>query len=657
MKERSETWIRLRLSIVLFGLLMLLSVAGVRAYQLQILKQTELFHRAACQNTVRVDLRPFRGAIADRHGHELAVSIEVDSVYAHPWQIGNPQNAVKQLGDILKVGTDSMRAKLTSSSRFVWLERGITPGQREQIETIGITGINFVPENKRYYPQREIAGHLLGFVNIDGKGLEGVELRYDSELTGGPRQIIAHRDARGKIIMTSACRPYDIPRGNNLTLTLDLTIQHILERELQKAVEKAEAKGGMGIVMDPKTGEILGLAVQPSFNPNNFRNSTANQWRNRAVTDCFDPGSTFKTFFAAAALEEDLVSPEERIDCESGSYRVGRRTIHDVHKYQMLTFREVIKLSSNIGVTKVSERMEPQVLHSYIRKFGFGEMTGVDVPLESAGLVRPYQEWKEIDQRTITFGQGISVTALQLINGLCAIANGGYLMRPYVVKTITDEKGNCLKESHPVVVRKVLSEETARIITDMLIGVVEKGGTGTNAALSGVEVAGKTGTAQKVDPETGRFSMSHVIGSFMGFVPARSPRIAILIAIDEPKGRGFGGVVAAPAFKEVAQQVLTYLNVVPEEDPSTMLLASNNDTSNADVRSTEGAAVFFDEEFPPDCIPNFAGLTMRRVLQLAQLLNLEVRLEGTGKAVSQQPKPGTPLKDVSSCQVIFGPVM
>jgi len=658
MKERQEEWIRLRLIIVFLSFVMLLSIAGVRAYQLQILKQTEYFRRAACQNTLTVDLQPSRGVISDRHGHELAVSIEVDSAYAHPWQLENLQDAAKRLSGALQCRYDAIMKKLTASSRFVWIQRGITPAERKRIEDNHLTGVGFIPESKRCYPHREIAGQLLGFVNIDGKGLEGLEAIYDRQLKGGVRQIIANRDAYGRMLLTSSSIPLGIPQGNNLTLTLDLTIQYVLEKELKKAVEAAKAKGGIGIVMDPKTGEVLALALQPSFNPNNFRTSSPHQWRNRAVTDCFDPGSTFKVFFAAAALEQGVIAPDDMIDCENGVYRVGRRTIHDVHKYDLLSFREIIKYSSNIGVTKVSERMSAEDLYTYIRAFGFGEQTGVDLPTESSGLVRHYKAWREIDQRNICFGQSISVTALQLINGLCAIANGGYLMRPYIVKAVLDEHGDCIKEFHPAVVRKAMSEETARILTDIMIEVVAEGGTGTRAAIPGLEVAGKTGTAQKVDPETGTYSMRKVVGSFIGFVPARSPRLAVLIAIDEPCGRGFGGTVAAPAFKAVVEQVLPYLNIIPQEQGTTLLTSA--DAGAADVlpsgevfeTQVNGGAV--PEQ--ADSVPDFSGLSMRRVLTMARERSLSLQIEGTGKAVLQEPKPGTPLTGVSVCRVVFHPV-
>ncbi len=656
MKSPWEKWIRFRLIIIFLFVLLLLSTAGVRAYQLQILKQTELFRKASCQNTLAVDLQPSRGIIFDRNHHELAVSVEVDSVFAHPWQIREPQKAARDLNRILNVGYRDILKKLTSSAPFVWIKRGATPAERGRLEQRGIKGIEFIPETKRYYPNRDNAGHLLGFVGLDGKGLEGLEQRYDQHLRGGVRQMIAERDAHGRLFLTSGCLPLDTTQGKSLVLTIDLAVQCILEKELRTAVSNAEACGGMGIIMNPKTGEILGLAVQPSFNPNNYRTSSPDIWRNRIVTDCFDPGSTFKVFFASAALEEGLVSPDYPLYCEKGAYRVARRTIHDVHKYETLTFAEVIKYSSNIGVAKIAERMEGQVLYSHIRDFGFGEKTGIDLTGESAGLVRPSQEWRDIDKLNISFGQGISVTALQLLNGLCAIANGGYLMRPYVVKAIVDEHGNNQEVFYPAVVKKVLSPETARTVTEMMIQVVSEDGTGRNAVLPGIEVAGKTGTAQKFDAATGRFSQKKFIGSFMGFAPARHPRIAVLIVIDEPRGRGFGGTVAAPAFKAVVEQVLQYLNVHPGQGCSPALVAQR-DSAPANNAQKKGAVVFFDDQAPPDCVPNFTGLSIRRVLQLAQDLNLAIQVKGSGKAVWQNPAPGVSLQGVTSCRVLFKPTI
>lgn len=643
-------WIRFRIIIIFFFFFFFLVGVAVRGYQLQIVKHTELVHRAEIQRKHLIKLWPSRGVIYDRRKKELAGSVEVDSVYAHPWQVKEPKRTAESLSKVLNINSHCLQKTLQSTSPFVWIVRGISPAKRGQIEAFDLKGVHFLKENKRFYPHCEIGGHLLGFVGIDGTGLEGLELNYDNFIRGGNEALLVERDAIGRELIYSGILASESP-GSNVILTIDLNIQYILEKELQKAVEGSSARGGMGIVMDPKTGEVLGLAIQPSFNPNNFNLSSPNQWRNRALTDNFEPGSTFKVFLAAAALEERLVSPDENFYCGNGTYTIGRKTIHDVHKYGNLTFAEIIKKSSNIGAAKVCARMNAATFYQHIRAFGFGEKTDIDLSVESPGSVRPYQGWKEIEKSNMAFGQGISVTAIQLINGLSAIANGGYLMRPYIVKGILNEKGEYLKKNFPHVIRTVISAQTAKVLTEIMIGVTTKGGTGVAAFIPGFEVAGKTGTAQKIDPTTGRYTWAKPISSFMGFVPARDPRIAVLIVVDEPKGRGFGGTVAAPAFRAVAEAVLHYLNFFPEPNlmPAqvSMHIPVSQDTSfNNPIDNYSGL----------DRLPDFTGLSMRRVLQIVKGYNLKVQIEGSGKAVAQKPSPGTPLNEVSECWVAFKPI-
>jgi len=641
-------WIRCRILILFsFFFFALISIA-IRGYQLQILKQSELVRRAEIQRKHLVKLWPTRGVIYDRKRRELAGSVEVDSVFAHPWQVEDIQKTAESLSRVLNLKSHILQKSLQSKSPFVWIARGISPSKREQIEALNLKGIHFLKENKRFYPHCEIAGHLLGFVGIDGNGLEGLELFYENLINGGNQVLLVERDAIGRQIVYSGVLASESP-GNNLILTIDLNIQYILEKELRKAVEKFEARSGIGIIMDPRSGEILALSIQPSFNPNNFNYYSPNHWRNRALTDYFEPGSTFKVFLAASALEEKLVTPEQTFYCENGTYHIGRRTIHDVHKYGNLTFAEIIKFSSNIGATKVCERVKAETFYHYIRKFGFGEKTGIDLPFESPGAVRPYQHWREIEKSNIAFGQGIGVTALQLINALNAIANGGYLMRPYVVKKIINRKGECLKNNSPSVIRKVISEQTARSLTDIMIGVTLEGGTGRAAFIPGFEVAGKTGTAQKIDPQTKRYTWARPVSSFMGFVPAHAPQISILIVIDEPKGRGFGGAVAAPVFRAVAEEVLHYLNIFPEPQLLPALASSETPFPNPILNKPDLSCS------PLDRIPDFTGLSMRKVLQIAKQYNFKLHIEGSGQVVAQKPLPGTPLNEVSECWVTFKP--
>jgi cell division protein FtsI (penicillin-binding protein 3) len=649
--------IRVRLLIIFALFALSLTVVAARAYQLQVLKRTELLRLAERQRKHITELSPFRGVIFDRKHHELAVSVAVDSVYARPRQMSDLRGTAQSLAASLGADPKKLLKKLQRGSPFVWVARGISPLQGNHLKELSLPGVHFIKENRRYYPDRAVGGHLLGFVGIDGDGLEGVEKRYDNYLNGGAAYLLVERDAFGEDIFPSDVLPMEPRHDNDLVLTIDANIQQILERELEKAVDSAHARGGTAIVMDPKTGEILGLAVQPGFNPNDFKTYGPDHWRNRAVADAFDPGSTFKVFLAAAAMEEGLASPEETIYCENGSYAVGGRTIHDVHKYGDLSFAEVIKYSSNIGAAKICSRLDAAVWHRYIRGFGFGEVTGIDVPGESGGLLRPYQKWRTIDKTTIAFGQGIAVTAVQLITALCAVANGGYVMQPYLVSEVVNRKGDCIKSNHPKVVRRAISEETAEQLTEMMVKVVdEDGGTGKNARVPGFEVAGKTGTAQKVDPVTGLFSRSKMVGSFMGFVPAHEPRLAILVVIDEPSGRGFGGTVAAPVFKAVAEQSLPYLGVFAPPPAPGIMTASVTVPPDREPKRAKATSPPLQPQPCAECVPDFTGLSMRRVLQMAKEHEFMVHVEGSGKAVTQKPLPGTPLRDTSECWVTFRPV-
>ncbi len=440
----------------------------------------------------------------------------------------------------------------------------------------------------------------------------------------------------------------------DLVLTIDKDIQYAAEQALKKTVEDSKAKSGHAIVVDVETGEILAMAVTPLFNPNVFWTHQPNQWRNRAVTDNYEPGSTIKAYLLAAALDSALVSPETKFFCENGEYKIGTNTIHDHDRkgHGTLSVSEIITFSSNIGAVKIGQRIGYRKFHEYLEKFGFGARTDIDLPGEQEGFLRPVKEAKEIEKATCFFGQGMTVNSLQLVMAMGAIANGGKLMRPYLVKAVKDQQGKVVKENHPQVVRKVISPETAKKATQILESVVkEKGGTGTLAAIKGYRVAGKTGTSQKVDPATKRYSSKNYVTLFVGFAPVESPRLAILVLVDEPEVKKYGGLVAAPVFREVGAWSLNHLRVIPD----VRMVKADELAEPGNSRNRASSLHVEVSQEGPGLLPDFRGQTMREVLRGGRSLGVKVSVDGTGLAVAQNPEPGSPLNKVTQVSVSFRP--
>lgn len=556
---------RFRVFLVLLAFVGSFVIISFRAYQLQVFQREKLEKLANRQRQKVATLLPRRGIIYDRHGEELAISIDVDSLYCHPDMVKNPGKLVAALSRPLGMSRKEMLKKVTSSKSFVWLKRRLSPDVSARIRKLDLKEIGIIQERRRYYPNMELAGHVLGFVGLDSQGLEGLELKYDDFLKGKAEEIVMERDALGRTLHVRVDPFHKGTEGHNLILTIDRSIQYITEQALERAVNRADARGGIGIVMDPNTGEVLAMANSPSFNPNTFWNFRPYQWRNRAVTDAFEPGSTFKVFLAAAALEEGIVQPGTLIFCENGSMELAGNTIKDHNKYGWLPLKGIIRVSSNIGATKIGMQLGAEKFYQYIRNFGFGRKGGINLPGETLGLVRDYRRWVPINLANISFGQGISASAIQLITAFSSIANGGHLMVPYMVKEITDSKGNLVKKFNPKAIRRVLSAETSRAMKAIMLGVVSQKGTGKEAAINGIAVAGKTGTAQKVDLVRGGYRKGAYISSFIGFVPAHTPKMAILVVIDEPKGMPYGGKIAAPVFREIAENALNRMGIFPEE--------------------------------------------------------------------------------------------
>ncbi len=576
MKPIEKKKINLRILIVGFFFSLIFLTIIIKAAYLQIWLSPWLARKAAKQYERTIVIRGKRGTIYDANYREMAVSTEATSIAAYPCRITDTATTAKLLAPVLGLNQKRLRFKLISRKPFLWIKRQVSPKEEKAVRELGLEGIDFIPEHSRFYPNSFLAAQVIGFTGIDGTGLEGIEFSYDSFLRGKELRLTVLTDALGKKFDREDGKI--LYGGNNLVLTIDRTIQYIAETALGDAVKEYSAKSGVAIVMVPKTGAILAMANYPLFNPNSFGRFPREFWRNRAVTDAFEPGSTMKVFSASAAIESGGCTPNTIFYCEKGLYKIGDDIIHDTHPYGWLSLQKIIKFSSNIGAVKLSEMIGPKSLYETLDKFGFGKKTGLKYPGETSGDLNPYAKWTKIDTGTIAFGHGISVSAIQLITAVCAIANKGVLMKPYIVSAITDRNGRHIKQFTPCKIRRVISEKTADTVKMMMKTVVEKGGTGHRAALEGYTVCGKTGTAQKLN-KYGSYANDAYIASFVGFVPEKNPQIAILVVVDEPRGSYYGGTVAAPAFRKIAKETLNYLNVPPEKSGDNLTAQIKKETN------------------------------------------------------------------------------
>jgi cell division protein FtsI (penicillin-binding protein 3) len=563
--------IKFRVIIVGIAFTLFFTIIGAKAMYLQIFCRSWLSEKAANQYEVSLKSSGKRGTIYDRNLREMAVSIDVTSIAAHPPQIKNPKATAKSLAKALKINRNVLAKRLTSEKKFVWIKRKVTPKEAETVRNLNIDGLDFLREHKRFYPNKTLASQLIGFTDIDDHGLEGIEFYYNDDLKGAVSRYTVLRDAHGRgFEAENITGPDSI--GKNLVLTIDSNIQYIAEKTLAETVAKFSAKSGMAVVMATGTGAVLALAHFPFLNPNALNEFDQKLWRNRVITDPFEPGSTMKIFSAAAAIESGSSSPNSIFYCENGAYQVGRHVVHDTHEYGWLSLQQIIKYSSNIGAIKFSTKTGSESLFRTLRNFGFGTKSGIDCPGETAGSLASFKKWTKIDAGTISFGQGVSVSALQLIAATSAIANKGIFMKPYVVQAITDQNGRLIKSFVPSKGRRVISEKTAKTITRIMQTVTTEGGTGVNAALEGYSVCGKTGTAQKIG-NNGTYARGQYISSFVGFVPSEHPKVAILVVIDEPKRQHYGGVVAAPGFRNIAQKTLAYMNISPKSKTDGLIVS------------------------------------------------------------------------------------
>ena len=659
-------WIRVRIGILALALIAGAAAVAHGAWDLGVVRSGELSEMAQEQYTRRITLSARRGMVTDRHGEELAVEVEVESVYADPRKVESPQAAAVALAPILSKDQAGLLAKLSNSERhFVWLKRRVAPAIAEQVRALDLPGVDLVKESKRFYPNRSLASHVVGFAGIDSQGLEGVERRFDERLRGNKEAARGLIDARGRVVFAENPFAGDGLVGQNIELTIDRTLQYITEQELASAVRTFEAKSGHVVVMDPHTGEILALANWPTYNPNAIGESSAATRRNRAVLDVFEPGSTFKVFTLSAALNAGAIRPDDMIFCERGRFEIYDAAIHDDHRDGWLNPTQCLKRSSNICFAKIALKLGKRRLYHYLRRFGFGERTHVHLPFEMRGTMNHYKKWYDIDAATTAFGQGIGVTGIQMTTALSAVANGGRLMRPLLVKRVLSPEGDTLRTFAPEARRRVISRYTARLVGDMMTAVTEDGGTGTEGSLDGFLVAGKTGTAQKSEGAKG-YQEDKWVASFLGFVPADKPRLAISVVIDEPVINHYGGTVAAPVLRRIADQALRYLGVSPRETAKKKKKKPSKDEperpADGEIERLDGEQAAQLNEPPalgPGQVraPDLTGLSMAQALDELDGLGLRPVFMGTGAAVDQVPPPGDPVDSGDYVQVNFQPLV
>lgn len=639
--NRRERWFRARIAFLGLCLMGMALLVVVRAFHLQVSSGERLRGMAEDQHLRKLRVSPRRGAIYDRHGAELAVSADVDSVYANPRRLKameqDPRSVARRLSEILDVDAKRLAERLGSDRYFVWIDRRVTPHEAKRVRELDIPGIDLTTESRRYYPNRHLAAHLVGFADIDGRGIEGIELAYEEQLRGADRRVDAIRDRRGQVVFADDMQDDRSMQGQNVVLTIDKAIQHVAERELALGVRTFEARGGSVVVMDPSTGEILALANYPPFNPNEPSKHPTAHRRNRALVDRFEPGSTVKPFTMAAALSAGTVKPNQSINCENGVAKIGGRRLHDAHPYEWLTPTQILAHSSNIGTAKIALDLGKKELYRAFRRFGFGEPTGIGVPGETAGILRHYRRWYEIDTATVSFGQGMSVTNVQLATAMGAIANGGRLMQPTLVRRMTDGHGATIYENKPRVRRQVVPRRIAKLVGQMLTAVTEPGGTAVEAGVDGYLVAGKTGTAQKADYIRGGYAKDKWLASFIGFLPAEKPAVVVSVVIDEPVIAHYGGTVAGPVFRRIAEVTLRHMGIAPEGRQAILKKKAQHEAV-VEAEPVETPAQKLERG--ESAVPDVRSLPLRQAVMALHAESLVADVSGSGIVVAQDPAPG-----------------
>ncbi|HXI13193.1 MAG TPA: penicillin-binding transpeptidase domain-containing protein [Thermoanaerobaculia bacterium] len=625
----------------LFQLVGFLSVWGLivvlRLGQIQLANHDEYVARAVRQQERTLSLTPVRGSIYDTKGRILAESVAAESIYADPQAVTDPVLAARRLAAIsgLELTQAELRKKLTGRSEFAWIARQVEADVARDVRKLSIPGIYTLEEHRRAYPRGALAANVLGYVGLDGEGLAGIEHSFDRFVRGKPGKVTLLRDARRAMYVVGAEGANAPVDGLSVYLTIDEVIQFIAERALANAIQQYKAAAGSVLVMDPRSGDILAMASAPRFDPNHYRDSPPASWRNRPVQDLYEPGSTFKIVTAAAGLEEGLVTPSQILDCGMGKISIGNVHIkeHGNHRYGYMSFEDVMSQSSNVGTIRVGLSLGQSRLYRYIRAFGFGQRSGVELPGEGSGILRKPEQWSALSNAILSIGQEIAVTPLQIAAATATIANGGLLVTPRIVSKVVNAEGKEVRRPAPPEPRRVVSERTAAVLNEILKTVVSRG-TGVNASLPEFVVAGKTGTAQKAS--RGGYSADRFVASFVGYVPADRPRLVILVVIDEPRTAQYGGTVAAPLFREIARTSLRYLGVSPSI-PNRQVIARAVTLAplNRSLQTTQVSGT----------VPDFRGLDARTAIARATTAGFRVRTSGLGIVDSQRPAPGEQLQN------------
>jgi cell division protein FtsI (penicillin-binding protein 3) len=676
--EKRRRWVRLRMGILCGMLALGLGLVVSAGWDLMIGDGAAWRELAESQRQRRLHVAPKRGGVYDRNGSALAVSVEVPSVSMDAVELlrGVPsqqvpvvaRDAANRIAAVLGIDAAQVERRILAKHRFAWLKRQISADEADKIRALSadekrIHGLVVEGEGRRYYPRRELAGPMLGFVAPDGEGKDGLEYALNDDLKGNAEQLKGLRDRSGRLLFSDGIEDDRAFAGHNIYLTIDQGIQYVAEHELQAAARTFEAAGGSVVVVNPNTGEILALASFPSFNPNDYTDSQPDQRRDRAMSDVFEPGSSMKMFTVAAGL-----TPTQKMYCEKGVMQIDNVTIRDTHPSEWLTIPQILAVSSNICAAKIGLGMGEAKLYEAFRRFGFGQESGLPFPGEAQGTLRPRSRpWVQVETASAAFGQGIGVTNVQMAMAAAAIANGGELMEPLLVRKVTTSTGEVVREVAPHVRRRVISRDVARAVSEMLVAVTEGEGTGVEAAIDGYRVAGKTATAQKTDPKTGRYSIDKYIASFVGFVPAEKPVVAIAVTVDEPMVEHAGGAVAAPIFRHVAQMALKLAGLTPKTSDHTdvAVLARTPDPANIAyeaLREAQGKKPAVQEVLPSGPvpagkvrIPNLTGVPARQALKQMFELGLVPHIQGSGLTVTQQPPPGSIVDGKSEVLLVLEP--
>jgi len=637
------------------GLFILWALAiEARLVYLQVLDRAELVARADRQQSGTRTTPAKRGDILDRRGRVLATSVDADSIYAVPTALGDAKKAVAKLcgalGDCTGKERDALVERLKQQRAFAYVRRQVSAAQARNVAALHLDGIGFIKESQRFYPNKELAAALLGYVGVDGNGLAGLESTYDSQIRGKSGTILIHTDARRQAFSRSERPP---TTGSTVELTIDEYIQHITERELHAGVIENRAAGGTAIVMNPSTGEILAMASEPTFNPNAYRDSDETERRNRAVQDVYEPGSTFKLVTASAAIEEKVMPVDTLIDTNPGQIRIdSTRVVRDVKNHGVLSFTDVIVESSNVGAIKIGFKIGSDRLSQYVQRFGFGHQASPDFPGESSGIVWAADKWTESALASVSMGYQIGVTPLQMASAVSSVANGGQLVEPRIIRAVYRDNRRYAVE--PKVVRRTVTPDTAAVLTSIMEGVVERG-TATPAKIPGYTIAGKTGTAAKLI--NGHYSKSDYNGSFVGFIPSRAPAVTIIVVLDSPHGPHgyYGGNVSAPVFKHIAEATLRYLGVGPTIDPVPPILVPRQPlrAGPEGVERSANPVLTTVSNGDPSVVPDLYGLSAREAVRRLVALGLTPQLSGDGFVTSQNPSAGTPLEAGGSCRIVL----